>query len=64
MTRSSTTISPTHGVIVRAAAPPRTRTRMICSVAYATLDSGSEQNTGSASHLGSSECADRSLLMG
>jgi hypothetical protein len=64
MIRSPTTASPTHGVMVRAATPPRTSTSRICSVAYATLESGSEQKTGSANHLGSSEWAARSLLRG
>src|SRR4051794_11175369 len=44
--------------------PPRPRTSTICSVAYATELSGSEQNTGSARRLGSSVSPRRSLRSG
>ena len=37
------------------------RTRRISSVAYATEDSASDENTGSARILGSSVCSSRSL---
>jgi hypothetical protein len=51
-------------VPVSSVIPPRPRTSTMCSVAYATDDSGSEQNTGRARRFGSSVSARRSLRNG
>ena len=49
--------SPIGIMSASAAAPAATRTSIISSVAYATEDSGSEENTGRASTFGSSWCS-------
>src|SRR6476646_6303928 len=59
-----TTVSPTHGVWVKAATPPAANTRTICSVAYATEEIGSLQNTGKASQVGSNVSPSRALRIG
>ena len=64
MTSSKTTAAATHGVRWSSARPPRPSTSTICSVAYATDESGSEQNTGRASRFGSSVSPRRSLRSG
>src|SRR2546421_4972566 len=58
------TASPTQLVRCSSARPPRESPSRISSVAYALEDSGSEQNTGSASFFGNSVSPSRSLRMG
>ena len=64
MTSSSTTAAPTQGVRCRSAIPPSPSTSTICSVAYATDESGSEQKTGRARRFGSSVSPIRSERSG
>src|SRR4051794_33847840 len=58
MTTATATVI--HGEITNAPAPAIERVSRISSGAYATLDSASLANTGSAIRLGSSVCCNRS----
>src|SRR3954452_210450 len=64
MASSATTAAPSQGVRSSSARPPSPSTSTICSVAYATDDSGSEQNTGSARRLGRSVSPSLSVRSG
>jgi len=64
VTSSRITASATHGAVANAASPPAASTSRICSVAYATEEIGSEQNTASATRLGSRVPSIRSLCSG
>ena len=64
MSITTTTARPIHGESAYAEAPATDSVRKISSGAYATDDSASEANTGSAMRLGRRVCASRSLRNG
>ena len=61
---TNATAKPIHGAIEYADRPATDSTRKISSGAYATEDSASDANTGSAIRLGNSVCASLSLRNG